>query len=307
LKLRNPGDKTGKSGGVQNSPVGGKSPRQKPASGTKEYQDYTKYRLSRLIIAGAFVFIGGMLAIHYVTVYHVITTNGVNATAIGTILDRLDRSNQTLFTILLPVFGAWVGVVVAFYFGTEQARKAQETLAQALSPDTKLSTVKVEEALSEFKQLKEVSTVSLKDKIPDVTEKLKDLQNVLVLDDSGKPFGILYKADLYSQKDIAAKDIAAFTETFEAFITDRDLKDHITGGKWEKDKVIKNFATINADNSLLNARERMYGISTKDLDVLCVVVDKDEKPIGIIGFDTINHYWANNMKMSHSTSSSSSS
>jgi hypothetical protein len=266
------------------------NPGQKPASGTKEYQDYTKYRLSRLIIAGAFVFIGGMLVIHSVTVYHVITTNGGNATAISTILDRLDRSNQTLFNILLPVFGAWVGVVVAFYFGTEQARKAQETLAQALSPEAKLSTIKVEEALNKFEQLKEVSTVSLKDKIPDVTKKLQDLPNVLVLDDSGKPFGILYKADLYSQKDIAARDVATFTEPFEDFIAAMELNDHITGRKWEKDNVIKNFATINADNSLLHARERMYGISTKALDVLCVVVDKDEKPIGIIGFDTINYY-----------------
>jgi CBS domain-containing protein len=217
--------------------------------------------------------------------------SGSNLTNVREMISEFDRSNTTLFNILLPVFGAWVGVVVTFYFGSEQARKAQETLVQALSPEAKLSTIKVEEALSRFQETKKIITATLKDKVIDVRNKLENLSNVLVLDDNGKPFGILYKADLYSQKDIAESNVGAFNGlTLENFITEKELIDHITKRKWEKDKPIKNFATISPENTLLHARERMYGISTTHLDVLCVVVDKDGKPIGIIGFDIINYY-----------------
>jgi hypothetical protein len=250
-----------------------------------------QFWLAIAIIIPAFILIGYMLSIQDNTSKMLINRTSLsNSTNQRDMIAEFDRSNTTLFNILLPVFGAWVGVVVTFYFGTEQARHAQETLAQALSPEAKLSTVKVEQALSRFEELKKVNTVTIKDKIPDVTKKLEEFPNVLVLDNNGKPYGMLYKADLYSQKDIAASDIKNFKDPLEDFISSKELIDHIAKTRWEKDKPVKNFATINADNSLLNARERMYGISTAALDVFCIVIDKEGKPVGIIGFDTINYY-----------------
>jgi CBS domain len=258
-----------------------------------------QFLLAVAIIIPAFILIGYMLSIQDNT-SRMIANNlfsntsqlsGSNLTNVREMISEFDRSNTTLFNILLPVFGAWVGVVVTFYFGSEQARRAQEAIVQALSPEAKLSAIKVEQALSRFEETKKISTVTLKDKIIDVRKKLENWSNVLVLDDNGKPFGILYKADLYSQKDIAKSNVGDFDDdTLENFIADKELIDHITKRKWEKDKPIKNFATISPENSLLHARERMYGVSTTDVDVLCVVVDKDGKPIGIIGFDIINYY-----------------
>jgi hypothetical protein len=92
-----------------------------------------RFLLAAIIVGSAFALIGVMLAIHWSTVSTVIR-NASNVTNLTNVLDSLDKSNQTLFNILLPVFGAWVGVVIAFYFGSEQAKKAQETLVKALSP-----------------------------------------------------------------------------------------------------------------------------------------------------------------------------
>jgi len=255
-----------------------------------------QFWLALAIIIPAFILIGYMLSIQDNTSKMLVDrlfpkgSTSSNLTNQRDMIAEFDRSNTTLFNILLPVFGAWVGVVVTFYFGSEQARKAQETLAQALSPEAKLSATKVEQALSRFEELKKVNTVTVKDKVPEVTKKLEDFPSVLVLDNNGKPYGMLYKADLYSQKDIAATDIGKITEAFEEFISTKELVDHIVKRKWEKDKPIKNFATISPDNSLLSARERMYGISTSALDVFCIVIDREGKPVGIIGFDTINYY-----------------
>ena len=269
------------------------------AIGSNGIQINAQFWLAVAIIIPAFILIEYMLIIQDNTsrmianelFSNISQLSGSNLTNVREMISEFDRSNTTLFNILLPVFGAWVGVVVTFYFGSEQARKAQETLAQALSPEAKLSTIKVEQALSRFEEAKKIITATLKGKVIDVRNKLENLSNVLVLDDNGKPFGILYKADLYSQKDIAKSNVGDFDDvTLENFITDKELIDHITKRKWEKDKPIKNFATINPENTLLHARERMYGISTTDVDVLCVVVDKDGKPIGIIGFDVINYY-----------------
>ncbi|HET7284433.1 MAG TPA: hypothetical protein VFI70_07080 [Nitrososphaeraceae archaeon] len=75
----------------------------KPPQGTDQYQEYTQYRLSRLIILGAFVFIGGMLIKHFATVNYVLVSNNHNDTAIKNILDKVDASNQTIFNILFTL------------------------------------------------------------------------------------------------------------------------------------------------------------------------------------------------------------
>jgi uncharacterized membrane protein YraQ (UPF0718 family) len=149
-----------------------------------------------------------MLIIHYITVYTVVTRVGTttiitknrtstistNTVVILDVLDRLDRSNQTLFNILLPVFGAWVGVVVAFYFGSKQAKKAQEALTEqtkrghdllfkALSrEDQRLANITVEQALNQYPNARKVSIVDLKDTLTNVLESFGDFSNVVVLD-----------------------------------------------------------------------------------------------------------------------------
>jgi hypothetical protein len=101
----------------------------------------------------------------------VLLNNSKNETAIDKILNRVDQSNQTIFNILLPVFGACVGVVVAFYFGSEQARRAQEVLVRAISSEEeKLSTTKVQSLLDKFPTTKNIHQVTLDNTIRQVKD-----------------------------------------------------------------------------------------------------------------------------------------
>jgi CBS domain-containing protein len=249
-------------------------------------QHYPQYRLSRIIIVFAFVLIAGMLIIHYITTYYVITSNPGNATAVGNILDRLDRSNQTLFNILLPIFAAWVGVVVDFYFGSEQARRAQETLVEALSPEAKLSTIKVEDALNRFPDTRNIHKVTLDNTLKEVIDSFGNFSDVLVVDKEDKPLGILYKADLFSKTELKDKDITQVHDKKLKDIIEQITPELITEKKWDV-KGIRNFASVRPDDNLLHARERMYGISNKISEVRCVVVDATGKAIGIFSYDVI--------------------
>jgi hypothetical protein len=123
------------------------------------------------------------------------TSDASKVTALNGLLESTDRSNQTLFNILLPVFSAWVGVVIAFYFGSEQTTRVQKTLDKALSPEEKLSGTKVEQMLADTPSAKDIMTVTMKQTIKEVNNAFGNLSNVLVVDDNQKPLGILYKVD----------------------------------------------------------------------------------------------------------------
>ncbi len=182
---------------IQNKSPPGMSPQD-----SDQKQQYTQYRLSRIIILGAFVFIAGMLIIHYVTVNYVLVNNNHNDTATKNILEQVNASNQTIFNILLPIFGAWVGVVVAFYFGSEQARKAQEALVKVMSTEEeKLAAVKVNALLERFPGTQQPHTVTLQDNIGhilDVFKVTEGLSDVLVVGLDDTPLGVLYKVELLS-------------------------------------------------------------------------------------------------------------
>ncbi|HZI72125.1 MAG TPA: hypothetical protein VFD60_13295, partial [Nitrososphaeraceae archaeon] len=91
-----------------------------------------QFWLALAIIIPAFILIAYMLSIQDNTSKMLVDrlfpkgSTSSNLTNQRDMIAEFDRSNTTLFNILLPVFGAWVGVVVTFYFGSEQARKAQE-------------------------------------------------------------------------------------------------------------------------------------------------------------------------------------
>jgi hypothetical protein len=109
-----------------------------------QQQPSSQYGFSRIILIGSFVFIGVMLFIHYITLENLLNSQYItdkNSTAIKELIDNVNTSNQTVFNILLPVFGAWVDVVVAFYFSSEQEKNTHDILIKKLSPDEeKLST-----------------------------------------------------------------------------------------------------------------------------------------------------------------------
>ena len=256
------------------------------------------------------MFIAVMLYIHYVTLQNVLNSKNItnnNVTAVKDLIDHVNTSNQTIFNILLPVFGAWVGVVVAFYFGNEQAQrtqqafteqaKSQHDLIKSLSSDEeKLSTVKVQTLLDKFPETKNIRKVGLGDTIKKVIEAFGSFPDVLVVKDN-KPFGVLYAQDLYSilppkgnLGDEANKTLVELIQ--DEVPQEKRIVDHVTGLMWNKDKSVKNFVRITSDESLLSAKAKMYALSNNVNDVRCVVVDDliSDLPIGIFSYDSILYF-----------------
>ena len=284
-----------------------------------------RFFLAAIIVFAAFALVASMLAIQSYTVTTVISKIPLSASKTGSnltaLLTNINQSNQTLFNTLLPVFGAWVGVVIAFYFGSKQAEIAQETLAKTISSDEeKLVALKVQALLDKYPETQHPITVKLTDQIKDILaafSRYRTLTNVLVVDNDNKPLGLLYKSELFSvlgplDETRQLKEKAQG----EVLLKDKleEINNHllIQGRKWmlngsdvpasppttEKPSTENpttenitstNFATVTPDDNLFRAKERMINISKQINDVRCVVIvdEASGKVRGIFGYDSI--------------------
>ena len=108
-----------------------------------------------------------------------------------------------MFNILLPIFGAWVGVVIAFYFGSEQTKRVRDTLEKVLTSEEKLSGSKVQHLLDKYSSTTNIHKVTLEDTIKDVISN-GDFSDVLIVKDD-KPLGVLYQKDLYGKLSLKTR------------------------------------------------------------------------------------------------------
>lgn len=269
-----------------------------------------RFLLAAIIVFAAFALVGFMLAIQSYTVTTVISSvkSGSNLTST---LNTVNQSNQTLFNTLLPVFGAWVGVVVAFYFGSKQAEKAQDALVKTTSSvEEKLVTLKVQAILDKYPGTQHPVRVKLTDQIKDVLAAYSTLTEVVVVDKDGKPVGILYKSDLLSVLDplsnternkLADEGSADATISLSKKLSSINNNLLIPERKWvvagkpvdadtpnPENSSTDNFARVTPDDNLLLARERMVSVSKQINDVRCVVIDEASGQVrGIFGYDSI--------------------
>ena len=115
--------------------------------------------------------------------------------------------------------------------------------------------------------------------------------------------GVLYKQDLYSilpSKEDLDKEIdnkrngqglhPNIDKKLEEII-DKIKQEVITNVMWDKINGVKNFVRVTADENLLSARAKMYGLNRVS-DVRCVVIDdpSSDLPIGIFGYDSILYF-----------------
>jgi hypothetical protein len=75
----------------------------------------------------------------------VVSIVGVIAVAVLVmVMSKDDRAPETVLTATLPLFGAWVGTILAFYFGRdnfEAATRSVTSIAKAISPEEKLKSI----------------------------------------------------------------------------------------------------------------------------------------------------------------------
>jgi hypothetical protein len=104
-----------------------------------------------------------------------------------------------------------------------------------------------------------------------------------------KPFGILYLQDLNSVLP-AITDVKVNepdSRPLGEFIVNI-VNEFITKRKWDKERGIRNFAEVKPDDTLLVARERLYGLNREVNDTRCVVTETTTgEPVAIFSFDSI--------------------
>ena len=194
------------------------------------------------------------------------------------ILDSLQNHNRessiastNLLSILLPVIGAWVGAILAFYYGNKNFESLTGTVKDInlsqVEPQ-KLEKLKVKEILDKFDKYKNVIKAKITDAVGASFKQIADISTLLLLDASDKPLGFIYKDDILKIVDMNEAKVDAITKTFKEFFMEQatagmDIIDEITGLKWTGENPIKNYAEVNPDDTLLLAQTKMKSISDK--------------------------------------------
>lgn len=181
-------------------------------------------------------------------------------------------TNNTIFkdltNLIIPLIGAWVGTVIAFYFGAENLQKAQETIDRLIRGRLRSKTIR--ELLDEYPSAKNVITMNIDDKttIGEVKNelgnpKLKGGPLVLITEDD-KIFGLFYHQHL---TELYNNILATSNNNINAILNCKFLdhidgiQDFITDGKWSKKEGIVNYANLTLGMTLETARELLESIS----------------------------------------------
>jgi len=170
-----------------------------------------RFSLAILVVLASFILISYMLiqqnqmTDRFFNIMESENFDNATSTNLVEAFEKIDKSNQTIFNIMLPVFSVWVGVVIAFYFSSRNLDKAQKATEEAQKVISKLATGKggditLEELLRLHPESKNVQIVELNDDKKVVEVKAKVFGNVLVVDE-GKILGVLYLKDFENAKD----------------------------------------------------------------------------------------------------------
>lgn len=205
-----------------------------------------------------------------------------------------NASNTNLLSILLPVFGTWVGAILAFYYGNKNFEKTVNALSMDVTESETLGRLKVFDVLKQFPDYKNVISAKITEPIGQKFKEIKT-STILLIDEANKPLGFFYADDVYRSSttindDVLKKD----TRSFQKFINEIAIQDEITSQKWTENG-IKNYAEISLDDTLLNAREKMKNISDKQ-KVRGLVLNNEGQLLGIITYDLFSSVLASQQK-----------
>lgn len=94
----------------------------------------------------------------------------------GGVVDKVTSNISTVFNALLPLFGTWVGTVLAYYFSKDNFQTATEATKDLLGRmEENLRKTKVENAWTPFAAIKGITLKAGQD---DTAVSMSDLQNM---------------------------------------------------------------------------------------------------------------------------------
>jgi hypothetical protein len=195
-------------------------------------------------------------------------------------------SNTNLISILLPVFGAWIGAILAFYYGNKNMEKISESannVIDKLSERTKTEEdylkMKIKEILDLVPSYKDYKSAKISENIGKKFADAGSVSTILLTTDDGKPLGFLSKSDLFTGD---TKEDIFKEKTFKEYFTQNQVKDNITGNIWTE-KGVQNYATVSLQDTLQQAIAKLRLISEKQ-SVRGLVLGDNNKIMGLITY-----------------------
>lgn len=176
---------------------------------------------------------------------------------------------------ILPLIGAWVGAVIAYYFGKENFQAASDSTARLLSRDEWLAKTPVSKIMLPIEQIDDIIRVDDLDKFKE--RKIKETAQEVkrnrapVLDHAGLPLLIIHKSTLF---EYLAQDQDRQEHTFENMRTNAD-------NLWVK---INAFGTIKLGTTAAEVKTVMQNVGPNCSDVF--VTQDGSKQSAVIGLIT---------------------
>jgi hypothetical protein len=132
--------------------------------------------LAIILILGSIVILIVVVALYQATISYnqalyrdIIVDNRINDSNVLNSFQSFYRettaSGTNLLSILLPVFGTWVGAILAFYYGNKNFEKTVDALSTSVEESEVLGRIKVVDVLKQFPNYKEVVSAKITEPI----------------------------------------------------------------------------------------------------------------------------------------------
>ena len=206
-----------------------------------------------------------------------------------------NSSTTALLGILLPVIGAWIGAILAFYYGNKNMEKMSESLKAAVtSPEEdKLAKMTVAEVFNKMPEYKQVNMAKISDPVGASYKMITAKStNIVLTDDSNHPLGIIYKTDFTRNSAKKEDDIINDKNSFQDFFQNMKssgtpIRDLIRNEEWTN-KGVNNYARIGMKDTLLEARAKMQGVSVKP-ETRGLVLEGENTVIGVVTYELFSN------------------
>jgi hypothetical protein len=247
-----------------------------PTSDKPEDDSRFRVALAKGVITWALAAILAMAAL-------IIVVAGVNAIRVPEKEDQFFDIAKYVLGVLLPVIGAWVGTVLAFYFGQvnfEAASKSAANLVRQLSPREKLQAEPAGKAMMKINEVtsfkvppdKTEADITIRKLIDDGFEKDKSRprQRLPVLDVEGRGKYVLHRSiiDAFVAPKKRPPDVDESTLSLKDLLEDSKIKDYI----------VNSFLPLASDKTLADAKDLM----DKNPQCLDILVTQDGTKNGIV-------------------------
>lgn len=255
--------------------------------------NFFKDQIAAILIVGAFIAIGIILFSHTATTSSTIdvykaSKNDSMRTNVSNFFKDVNASNLNIFSIVFSLFGAWVGAVLAFYFGAQSLERAHDSLNKAqdninnIISDNRLASITVKEILDKNPDCRDIKPFTMEDSIADIVKgaKEKGYTFVMIVDDVKNPtyvYGLLFMDDLKKDKGETALEIDK--TKLKDFLDDPNnniMDSKITKQKWTSQKPgVQNFVPTSPNENLTTVQQKMEK-KDKSLSVRAVVFENNK-------------------------------